>query len=215
MALKLENEFVVTAGIEPTWAMLLDLSKVAPCLPGAAVEPGDQEGSYRGSVRVKLGPVTVDYKGTAQLEEVDESARTVVVAVDGKETRGQGSASARIRNSLTAEGDATRVRVETELNVTGRPAQFGRGIMQDVSARILSDFATCLSQLLDEPPPATTSSPAAPAVEESPRAAPVEAAPPLDLSSAVGSALGRRVAVALGLVALTAAAATLLRRVRR
>src|SRR5436190_23880312 len=108
MALKLENEFVVTAGIEPTWAMLLDLGRVAPCLPGAAVEPGEQAGSYRGSMRVKLGPVTVDYKGTAQLEDIDERARTVVVAVEGKETRGQGSASARIRNSLIAEGDSTR-----------------------------------------------------------------------------------------------------------
>ena len=99
-------------------------------------------------MRIKLGPVTMEYKGTARLEEVDEGARTAVFSVQGKETRGQGSASASIRNRLVEENGSTRVRVETELSVTGRPAQFGRGIMEDVATRMLSDFASCLSQMM-------------------------------------------------------------------
>jgi carbon monoxide dehydrogenase subunit G len=148
----LENEFVVSAGVEPTWRLLLDLERVSRCLPGAVVEPGAEDGELLGTMRVKLGPIAMTYKGTARLDEVDEAARSAVVAVEGKETRGQGSASARIRSTLAAESAATRVRVETELNVTGRPAQFGRGIMQDVAAKMLADFADCLSRTLAETP---------------------------------------------------------------
>jgi uncharacterized protein len=156
MALTLENEFVVVAPVEQVWRMLLDLERVASCLPGASVEPGEQEGELLGKMRVKLGPVTIDYRGRAQLEHVDEETRTAVVVVEGKETRGQGSASAKIRSSLIDEGGSTRVRVETELNITGRPAQFGRGIMQDVAAKMLTDFAQCLSKTLAEGEPAAT-----------------------------------------------------------
>jgi carbon monoxide dehydrogenase subunit G len=148
--MKLENEFVVGAPIEPTWKTLLDLERVAGCLPGATIEPAAEPGTYQGSMKVKLGPVTMNYKGTARLESVDEPTRTAVFAVHGKETRGQGSASARIRNHLVDEDGSTRVLVETELSVTGRPAQFGRGIMQDVAASMLGDFSKRLSDLMAE-----------------------------------------------------------------
>jgi len=174
MALTLENEFVVAAGIEPTWRLLLDLERVSGCLPGATVEPGGEDGQLLGTMRVKLGPIAMTYKGTARLDAVDEAARTAVVAVEGKETKGQGSASARIRSTLAPEGEATRVRVETELNVTGRPAQFGRGIMQDVAAKMLADFADCLSRTLADAPEA-----------EAP-------APALDLAPAVGGVVADR-----------------------
>src|SRR4051812_46992521 len=131
LALKLENEFVVDAPVGPTWKTLLDLERVAGCLPGATIEPVGADGTYKGSMRVKLGPMSMNYAGTAKLESVDESEHTAVFAVHGKETRGQGSATATIRNRLVPEGNTTRVVVETELSVTGRPAQFGRGIMQD------------------------------------------------------------------------------------
>jgi len=180
MALTLQNEFVVSAGVEPTWRLLLDLERVSRCLPGAAVEPGGEDGRLLGTMRVKLGPIAMTYKGTARLDDVDETARAAVVAVEGKETRGQGSASARIRSTLAAEGDATRVRIETELNVTGRPAQFGRGIMQDVAAKMLADFADCLSRTLAETP-----------VEDAP-------APALDLTPAVGSVFVERLRRLLG-----------------
>jgi carbon monoxide dehydrogenase subunit G len=148
MALKFENEVVVDAPIEATWRTLLDLERVAGCLPGATIEPGGEDGVFQGAMRVKLGPVTMNYKGTAKLEQVDEQAHTAVFQVQGKETRGQGSASATISNRLVPADGATRVLVETELSVTGRPAQFGRGIMQDVAASMLTDFASCLSKLL-------------------------------------------------------------------
>ena len=148
MALKLENEFVVEAPVESTWQTLLDLQRVAGCLPGATIEAPDADGTYAGSMRVKVGPVSMNYAGTARLEDVDEGAHTAVFAVKGKETRGQGSATATIRNRLVPEGEGTRVVVETELSVTGRPAQFGRGIMQDVASSMLGDFARCLSALM-------------------------------------------------------------------
>lgn len=168
MALKLENEFVVAAPIEPTWRTLLDLARVAGCLPGATIEPGDEEGSFRGSMRVKLGPVTMDYKGTARIEQIDEAGRVAVFSVQGKETRGQGSASATIRNRLVEEDGSTRVLVETELSVTGRPAQFGRGIMQDVAASMLGDFAKRLSQMMAgaSAPEQAAEAPAAGGVEQ-------------------------------------------------
>ena len=154
MALKLENEFVVQAPVEPTWETLLDLERVAGCLPGATIEASPEQGTYDGSMRVKLGPVSLSYKGTARLELVDDATHTAVFAVQGREARGQGSASATIRNRLVPADGATRVLVETELSVTGRPAQFGRGIMQDVAASMLTDFAGCLSRLLAQEPPA-------------------------------------------------------------
>jgi carbon monoxide dehydrogenase subunit G len=167
VALKLENEFVVAAPIGPTWQTLLDLERVAGCLPGATIEPVDAEGAYKGSMRVKLGPVSMNYAGTARVESLDEESHTAVFAVQGKETRGQGSATATISNRLVEEGDSTRVLVETELSVTGRPAQFGRGIMQDVAASMLDDFSRKLSVLMaaDGAPAAAAPPAAAPAVE--------------------------------------------------
>jgi carbon monoxide dehydrogenase subunit G len=217
MALTLENEFVVAAPVEPTWRLLLDLERVAGCLPGASVEPAEAEGTLLGKMRVKLGPVTMDYRGTAWLEEVDQEAHTAVVAVEGKETRGQGSASAKIRNSLSDEDGATRVRVETQLSVTGRPAQFGRGIMQDVAAKMLGDFATCLSKRLAEAEPAPEEQPAAPAAtpQPEPGTVPPAPAPALDLTPAVRGVIGSRVLKAAGLVALAGFFSRLVRRRRR
>ena len=151
MALTLENEFVVEAGLDTTWETLLDLGRVAQCLPGASIEPAGADGSHRGTMTEKLWPVSMAYEGTAMLTEVDEANRVAAFSVQGKEVRGQGTASAIVQNSLVPEGDATRVLVRTELTVTGRPAQFGRGIMQDVAARMLSDFAARLSREISAP----------------------------------------------------------------
>jgi carbon monoxide dehydrogenase subunit G len=192
--LKFENEFAVAAPLERTWTTLLDLQRVAQCLPGATIQPASADGSYEGSMRVKVGPVTIDYKGVARLTEVDEAAHVAVFNVQGKELRGQGTASATIRNSLVAEDGTTRVLVETELSVTGRPAQFGRGIMQDVAGSMLDDFAKSLFELLaaDEAP-----ADEAPAVEP----APVQREA-LDLGGHVGGVLRHRLARWTGLAAL-------------
>jgi hypothetical protein len=148
-------------------------------------------------MRVKLGPVSMTYKGTAQLEALDEAAHTAVFAVKGKETRGQGTATATIRNRLVEEGSSTRVLVETELSVTGRPAQFGRGIMQDIAASMLGDFAKRLSELMaadgaaDRPADAST--------EEAPVRRPVEPPAPrqepqaLEVGGVVGHVIVGRI----------------------
>ena len=148
MAPKFENVFVVDAPVATVWTTLLDLERVARCLPGATIEPADEEGTFHGSMRVKLGPVSVAYKGTAKLTSADEQAHIAVFQVKGKETTGQGSASATIANRLEDNGSSTRVSVETDLSVTGRPAQFGRGIMQDVATAMLTDFSRCLSTMM-------------------------------------------------------------------
>ena len=215
MALKLENEFVVTAPIDRTWRTLLDLERVAGCLPGAQIARGEQEGTFSGSMRVKLGPVTMDYKGTARIEKIYESDRIAVFIVNGKETRGQGSASATIRNQLVDRDGATQVRVETELSITGRPAQFGRGIMQDVATAMLADFAKCLSAMMSggEGPQTSVGSGLAgtastPSVEQTASEQPV----PLDLTPAVRGVLARRITGALGLRRLRAFVARVVRR---
>ena len=125
--------------------MLLDLERIAPCLPGAQLQEieGDE---YRGVVKVKVGPITAQYKGTAKLESVDDATHTAMLVANGRDTRGQGNASATIKLSLIAEGDGTRVDVDTDLSITGKVAQFGRGVMADVSTKLLAQFVENLER---------------------------------------------------------------------
>ena len=142
--MKLENEFTVDVPVEDAWNVLLDLERVTPCLPGAALteESGDE---YKGEMKVRLGPVSQEYEGTVKIEEADESEHRAVLKADGKDARGQGTASATITSTLHDEGDgSTRVRVETDMQLTGRAAQFGRGVQQDVAEKLLGRFAECL-----------------------------------------------------------------------
>jgi uncharacterized protein len=146
--MKLQNEFTVSVPIERAWETLLDIERVAGFLPGAKIEPASEDGTFRGSMKVKVGPMTVNYEGTARLAAVDEAARTADIEVRAKEAKGQGTAAAVIRNTLVEEADGTRVVAETDLQVTGRQAQFGRGIMQDVAGRMLGDFARRFEEYL-------------------------------------------------------------------
>jgi uncharacterized protein len=139
--MKLENSFTVAAPIAETWETLLDIERVAKCLPGAQIEPGDEDGVYRGAMKVKLGPMTVDYRGTARLQDVDEDTHTASIAVQAREAKGQGTAAAVIRNQLESENGGTRVVAVTDLKITGRQAQFGRGIMEDVATTMMGEFA--------------------------------------------------------------------------
>lgn len=139
--MKLENEFSVAAPLEKTWATLLDIRRVAECLPGATLESDGADGVFRGRMKMKLGPMTLGYEGTAQMAEVEEDEYSATIDVRAKEVKGQGSASARIRNQLRGGNGVTHVSVLTDLSITGRPAQFGRGIMEDVATRMLADFA--------------------------------------------------------------------------
>jgi carbon monoxide dehydrogenase subunit G len=138
----LENEFLVDAPLDQTWSTLLDIRRVAQCLPGAVLETGGEDGTYRGSMQVKLGPMSLKYKGTARMAEVEEDSHNATIEVQAKELKGQGTASARIRNQLSPGPEGgTKVTVQTDLSITGRPAQFGRGIMEDVASKMLEDFA--------------------------------------------------------------------------
>jgi carbon monoxide dehydrogenase subunit G len=140
---KIEDQFRVDVPIEEAWRVLLDVERIAPCMPGAQLQEieGDE---YRGIVKVKVGPISAQYKGAARIIEADEAARRIVLKGEGRDTRGQGNASATVTVLLAADGAGTQVSVDTDLNVTGKVAQFGRGVMADVSSKLLGQFVACL-----------------------------------------------------------------------
>ncbi len=156
--MKLEQSFEVQAPIDVVWTALNDLERVAPCLPGASITGHDDDGTYHGEFKVKLGPTTAAYKGTIKIQDVDESKHTATLAAKGTDKRGQGGATATIVNSLVSVDGGTRVDAVTDFAITGRLARFGRGgMIQDISNRLLRDFATCLATRLGEGAPSAPS----------------------------------------------------------
>ena len=149
MSMELDHSFTVPVPPDRAWDVLLDVEKIAPCMPGATVEEFDGE-VVTGRIKVKVGPVSLTYRGTAKFIERDPAARVVVVEASGKETRGAGTASATIRSALEPEssGEATKVTIHTTMNVTGRPAQFGRGVIVEVGGKLVEKFAENLAQLI-------------------------------------------------------------------
>ena len=151
--MELEHSFTIPVPAERAWQVLLDVGQVAPCMPGATVDSvaGDV---ITGRIKVKVGPVALTYSGSARFTERDEQARSVTLEASGKETRGSGTASATVRSSLQDEGSQTRVIVRTTMSVTGRPAQFGRGVMAEVGGKIIEKFASNLAAQLASGGPA-------------------------------------------------------------
>ena len=149
----LEHSFIIPVPPEQAWQALLDVEQVAPCMPGATVDGFDGE-NISGKIKIKVGPVQMTYAGKARFTEKDEATKTVVLEASGKETRGSGTASATIRSSLQDEAGQTRVLVRTTMTVTGRPAQFGRGVMAEVGGRIIGKFASNLAAELSGEGPA-------------------------------------------------------------
>ena len=145
----MDHSFTVPVPPDRAWDVLLDVKGIAPCMPGATVEEFDGE-VVTGRIKVKVGPVSLTYRGTAKFIERDPAARVVVVEASGKETRGAGTASATIRSALEPEssGEATKVTIHTTMNVTGRPAQFGRGVIVEVGGKLVEKFAENLAQLI-------------------------------------------------------------------
>ena len=139
----LSNEFTVTVPVEQAWAVLTDVARVAPCIPGAELQDVVED-EYRGVVKLKVGPVTAQYRGTARFLEQDAVTHRAVLRAEGRETRGQGNASATIVASLSPEGSGTRVAIATDLTVTGRVAQFGRGVLAEVSNKLIGQFVESL-----------------------------------------------------------------------
>ncbi|MFI7385628.1 SRPBCC family protein [Streptomyces sp. NPDC049813] len=198
--MQLDHSFTVPAAPDDAWRLFHDLARVAPCMPGAVLDTLDGD-AFTGRVKVKVGAVQMSYRGEGTVTR-DEAARTVRLALSGSETRGAGTASAVVTAELTGDPDGTRVRVRTDLDITGRPAQFGRGIMTEVGDRIVGQFATRLAGLLSAPAAAVPAPPAAGAAE--PEA--------VDLGAAALPVLLRRAAVP---AAAVLAAAVLLRVLRR
>ncbi|AUH39296.1 SRPBCC family protein [Streptomyces sp. CMB-StM0423] len=232
--MELRHEFTVPVPADEAWRALLDIERIAPCMPGASVESFDGE-TVRGSVKVKVGPITLTYRGTASFQEKDEAGRRMVLTANGKEARGTGTARATVTGELTETGDGTQVSVVTDLAVTGRPAQFGRGVLAEVGDRLVGRFAECLAgKLADggaegatgadgadagagavrEPAaggePAPGAEPAAPAVGT---AAP--GTEPLDLVRTAGVPVAKRAAAGAAVAAAVTAVALAVRRVRR
>lgn len=218
--MELNNDFEVQAPIDKTWAILTDVEKIAPCLPGAQLQEveGDE---YRGIVKVKVGPITAQYKGAASFVDKDDINHRAVLKAEGRDTRGAGNASALITAQAEAVGERTKVSVSTDLTVTGKVAQFGRGVMADVSAKLMAQFADNLHELIaaenaagagsaaaaSEPPPATASTASAASTTgtsgsststvrriDSPEAKPV------DLLDTAGSPVIKRLAPVIGAV---------------
>ena len=151
--MKLEQSFTVAAPVEQVWAALVDVERVAPCLPGAEITGREDDGSYTGNFTVKLGPTTAAYAGHLEVESVDEESRTTTMSARGSDRRGQGSANATIVSRVTEQAGGTRVDVSTDFAITGRLARFGRaGMMDDISQRLLREFADCLQSRLEGAP---------------------------------------------------------------
>ena len=183
----LTHEFAVEGDLETVWRALLDLERVAGCLPGATIRATADEGRFEGEMKVKMGPMTVTYDGSASLVEVDEAAHRAVISLRAREAKGQGTALATVTNRVEQEGSRVRVRAETDLQVTGPQARFGRAIMEDVGNRVLGEFAKRLEAEIAPPAPGEHHGDGA--GEE--RAAPL---PPVDDALDMGAAIAQTAA---------------------
>jgi uncharacterized protein len=176
--MKLEQSFTVAAPVEQVWDMLVDVERVAPCLPGAEITGQTPEGAYEGTFTVKLGPATASYRGSLKMDSLDEASRTATMHANGTDKRGQGGAHAVIVSTMRQEGDETVVDVATDFNITGRLARFGRGgMIEDISKRMMRDFSQCLqATLAAEQAPAAAAAPVSPGEEADAAAASAGAA---------------------------------------
>ncbi len=200
--MKLEQSFDVEAPVAAVWSALIDVQRVATCLPGAEITEAGEDRTYRGTFKAKLGPTTAEYRGTIRMQQLDEAGHVATLRAEGSDKRGQGGAKATIVSRLTEQEGGTRVDVDTDFSITGRLAGFGRsGMIQDVSNRLLREFASCLQAQLAETP-ATPPEPEPdpdpiPAGKVPLPSAPQAASPPpprepFDAGSLVGGVLAER-----------------------
>jgi carbon monoxide dehydrogenase subunit G len=206
---ELNNEFRVAVPAAKTWEVLTDVERVAPCLPGATLLSVDGD-DFTGAVKVKVGPITVSYKGNASFLEKDAAAQRVVLKAIGKETRGNGNAAAVVTAQLKDEGDATSVLITTDLTISGKAAQFGRGVLADVAGNLIAQFAKALeADMIGGSPRAAQ---AASAATQATAAAAVDAGDSVDLLKVVAVPMAKRAAPALAALAAGAAIGFLLGR---
>jgi carbon monoxide dehydrogenase subunit G len=177
--LQLENSFPVAAPPERVFAYLLDVNKVAGCVPGAELSEVVDPSTFKGKVKIKVGPVTVAYNGTARIVDRDDSTHSASIEAEGRETTGPGSARATAHMSVVPDGAGSTVKIVTEYNVAGRVAQFGRGVMEDVSRRLVGEMAACIAANIeaDEPHSAASANPSSSSSTQAPAQAPATAKP--------------------------------------
>jgi len=191
---KLSNEMLINAPAEQAWALLTDMERIASIVPGAALERADGD-EFVCTMPVKVGPIKVKYQGTARIQEMDASGYRAVISARGADASGQGQVQAVITARLTSEGEQTRVLVDSGINISGRLAQFGRGALADLSARLLAEFARNLNAMLAEAPSvpgAAVAAMAAPAMADLASAANQQPAASVDLGHILGPVLARR-----------------------
>ncbi|HEX2383163.1 MAG TPA: SRPBCC family protein [Acidimicrobiales bacterium] len=223
--MELTNDFRVDVPPATAWTVLTDVERIAPCMPGAQLQEiaGDE---YRGVVKVKVGPITAQYKGKATFQELDEAGYRAVLRAEGRDTRGQGNASATITATLQPDGEGTHVTVSTDLTVTGKVAQFGRGVMADVSTKLLGQFVQCLESTVLGSSDDGTASGANPSAAKPSAANPSGGEPgvrtidapeaePVNLVGTAGAPIAKRVAPIVAIIALGWLLRVLIRRRRR
>ncbi|MHA3019245.1 SRPBCC family protein [Mycobacterium sp. BMJ-28] len=208
--MELHNEFRVAVPAAQTWEVFTDVERVAPCLPGATLLTVDGD-DFTGSVKVKVGPITVSYKGVATYQEKDAAAQRIVLRAEGKETRGNGTAAATVTAQLKDEGDATSVVITTDLAISGKAAQFGRGVLADVSSNLIEQFARSLEAELLGDAARTTSAPTA----ENAAVAAQPAADSVDLLKVIAVPVAKRFGPLLGAAAVAGAVGFLVGRRKR
>lgn len=147
--MELKSEFRVGIPVEQAWSTLTDVEFIAPCMPGAQLTEVDGD-EFKGGVKIKVGPITAQYKGSAKFVELDEANRRIVLEASGRDSRGAGNAAAEVTAEMTPDGDGTVVSIATDLKVTGKVAQFGRGVMADVTEKLIGQFVDSLEQKLSE-----------------------------------------------------------------
>ena len=146
--MEFQNDFDVNAPLEQVWATMLDVERVAPCVPGAQVLERTGDDSYKVGIKVKVGPVQMQYRGDVEIVEKDESAHSAVMSAKAREARGQGTANANVRMQLSGNGDTTHGSMTTEVQLSGRAAAMGQGVIKDVSAKLVDQFAANLATML-------------------------------------------------------------------
>ncbi len=211
--MELTNEFRVAVPAVKAWDMLTDVERVAPCLPGATLLSVDGD-EFNGAVKVKVGPITVSYKGVASYQEKDAAAQRIVLRAEGNDTRGNGTAAATVTAQLKDEGDSTFVAIVTDLAISGKAAQFGRGVLADVSGNLIAQFARSLEAELLESVPAAKASENGSAAATSVTAA-ADADDSVDLLKVVAVPMAKRFAPVLAAVAAAGAVGFLLGRRKR
>jgi carbon monoxide dehydrogenase subunit G len=209
----ISNEFTVGADLETVWRHLLDMQRVAGCLPGASVTETREDNVFDGTMRLKVGPMTVEYRGRATLKDIDEQTHTAVIELSAREAKGQGTAMATIFNRVEPRDGGTRVRAETDLHITGPQAQFGHGVIEDVGGRVMSEFSRRLERQIEQDQQPEAGGPDRSATARTPQMS-GDTAPSSDVLE-VGAFLPARVKFVAGLVAGLVLALALLRARRR